>query len=88
MHTLIIICGGLSLLIASLLFGYAWGNGFLGLIVGIKLFIPIWFVFSFLNMWIGTQQGYSWSEEFPIFLGVLGVPVIAAALLWWKLSIN
>ena len=88
MHTVIVLGGGVTLLIACLLLGHAWGNGLSGLIMGIKTFIPIWIFCSILNMWIGTQHGYSWTEEFPIFLAICAVPIIVALLLLWKLSIN
>lgn len=86
MHTLIVIGGGFALLIASLLLGHAWGNGMPGLLLGTKVFIPIWIVCSALKMWIGIQHGYSWGEEFPIFLGISALPIIVASLVWWKIS--
>jgi len=30
------------------------------------------------------QAGYSVTEEFPIFLGIFGVPALVAGLVWWK----
>ena len=86
MHTLIVVGGGFALLIASLLLGHAWGNGLPGLLAGAKIFIPIWLICSGLNMWIGVQHGYSWGEEFPIFLGICAAPIIVASLVWWKFS--
>lgn len=86
MHTLIVIGGGFALLIASLLLGQAWGNGMPGLLIGIKAFIPIWIICSALNMWIGVQHGYTWTEELPIFLGIAALPIIAASLVWWEIS--
>lgn len=86
MHTLIVVGGGFALLSASLLLGHAWGNGLPGLLAGAKIFIPIWLICSGLNMWIGVQHGYSWGEEFPIFLGISALPIIIASLTWWKLS--
>lgn len=86
MHTFIVIGGGFALLIASLLLGHAWGNGALGLLIGAKVFIPIWIICSALNMWIGVQHGYSWSDEFPIFLGICAAPIVIASLIWWRLT--
>ncbi len=86
MHTLIVVGGGLALLMACLLLGHAWGNGIAGLLNGIKLYIPLWIVCSGLNMWIGVQHGYSWSEELPIFLVICAIPIIVASLLWWKVG--
>ncbi|MDR5170384.1 hypothetical protein IHQ56_00985 [Methylobacillus flagellatus] len=86
MHTLIVLGGGFALLITSLLLGHAWGNGISGLLTGAKTFIPLWLICSSLNMWIGVQHGYSWGEEFPIFLAILAFPIIVASLIWWKIA--
>ena len=86
MHTLIVLGGGLAVLAACLLLGHAWGNGMPGVLAGAKVFIPLWLLGAFANMWVGTHHGYSWSEEFPIFLGIFALPAAAAALLWWKLT--
>jgi hypothetical protein len=86
MHTIIVVGGGFSLLVASLLLGHAWGNGMSGLLTGAKIFIPVWIICSALNMWIGVQHGYTWHDEFPIFLGICTVPIIVACLVWWKFS--
>ena len=86
MHTVIVIGGGFALLAASLLLGHAWG-GLPGLVAGAKWFIPLWLAGSFVNMWVGVSTaGYSWGEEFPIFLGIFAVPAVVAGLLAWKLS--
>lgn len=86
MHTVIVIGGGFALLAACLLLGHAWG-GMAGLLTGAKLFIPLWLAGAFVNMWVGVSTaGYSWSEEFPIFLGIFAVPTVVAGLLWWKFS--
>lgn len=84
MHTLIVLGGGFALLTACLLLGHAWGGGTQGLSIGVKIFIPLWIVCSILNMLIGVQHGYSWTEEFPIFLGICAAPIIVASLVWWK----
>jgi hypothetical protein len=85
MHTVIVIGGGFALMAACLLLGHAWG-GMPGLLTGARLFIPLWLVGAFVNMWVGTTHGYSWAEEFPIFLGIFAVPAVVAGLLWWKLA--
>ena len=86
MHTVIVIGGGFALMAASLLLGHAWGQGLPGLVMGAKLFIPLWFAGAFVNMWVGVSSaGYSWGEEFPIFLGIFALPAVVAGLLWWKL---
>jgi len=85
MHTVIVLAGGFCLLAACGLLGHAWGT-MPGLLLGVKLFIPLWFVAAFINMWVGTTHGYSWGEEFPIFLAIFAVPAVAAGLLWWRLG--
>ena len=85
MHTVIVIGGGFALLTACLLLGHSWA-GMAGLVTGAKVFIPLWLLGAFVNMWVGTTHGYSWAEEFPIFLGIFAVPVVVAALVWWKLG--
>lgn len=87
MHTVIVIGGGLALLIACLLLGHAWGHGMAGAVVGAKAFIGLWLVCAFVNMAVGVMgAGYSWGEEFPIFLGIFAAPAALAALLAWKLA--
>lgn len=85
MHTVIVLGGGFALLLACLLLGNAWGS-MPGLIMGAKVFIPLWLVGAFVNMWVGTTHGYSWAEEFPIFVGIFAVPAVVAALVWWKIA--
>ena len=86
MHTVIVVGAGLALLLSCLLLGHAWGGGMPGVPTGAKLFIPLWLVGAFVNMWIGTTHGYSWGEEAPIFLGIFALPAVVAGLLWWKLA--
>jgi hypothetical protein len=87
MHTVIVIGGGFALLLACVLLGHALGGSMPGLVTGAKLFIPLWLIGAAINMWIGVRQaGYSAAEEFPIFLGIFGVPALVAGLVWWKLS--
>ena len=83
MHTMIVVGGGLALLLACVLLGHAWGAT-PGVVTGAKAFVPLWLLAAFINMWVGTTHGYSWSEEFPIFLGIFAAPTIIAGLVWWK----
>lgn len=85
MHTLIVLAAGFSAFAACLLLGHAWGN-WPGLREGARLFIPLWLCGAFVNMWVGTRHGYSWGEEFPIFLMIFAIPAAVAGLVWWKLS--
>ena len=85
MHTVIVLGGGVALLLACVLLGHAWGS-LPGLVIGAKVFIALWLVGAFVNMWVGTTHGYSWAEEFPIFLAIFALPAAIAGLLWWKVS--
>ena len=52
-----------------------------------KIFMTIWFVVAAVNMWIGiTRAGYSFTEEFPLFLLIFLLPAAAAVLIKWKFS--
>ena len=88
MRSVIIIAAGFVLLAISL---FAWRlagrTGDESMLLGAKIFIPVWFVIAALNMWLGVARaGYSFMEELPIFLAIFGLPAAAAAFLWWKLS--
>ena len=48
--------------------------------------MPLWLLGAFVNMWIGVQHGYSWAEEFPVFLLVFMIPAVLAGIVWWKFS--
>jgi len=57
------------------------------MVLGAKIFIPIWLVVAAVNMWIGVAKaGYSVVEELPIFLAIFALPAAAAGFIWWKLS--
>ncbi len=87
MHTVIVVGGGFALLLACLLLGHAFGGGKAGLVMGAKVFIPLWLIGAGINMWIGVNQaGYSVAEEAPIFLGIFGACAAVAAFVWWKFS--
>jgi hypothetical protein len=48
-------------------------------------FVVIWFVAAAGNMWIGVSQaGYSFREEFPIFLLIFLLPSAVAIFVKWK----
>jgi len=81
MHTVIVVAGGLVLLAGCLLIGRYTGGAETGALV----FIPLWLVAAALNMWIGVKRaGYSYGEEFPIFLLVFTLPAAVAVWLWWR----
>jgi hypothetical protein len=87
-HTVKVIAGGFALLALCLLLGrIAGGAPAAGLTLGVKVFIPLWFVASGLNMWLGVSKaGYTVGEEAPIFLLVFAVPATVALFLVWKFS--
>jgi hypothetical protein len=88
MRSVIIIVAGLVFLA---IFAYAprlFGRtGAESMILGAKLFIPLWFIAAAINLWIGVAQaGYTFMEELPIFLAIFGIPAAVAAFVWWKLA--
>jgi hypothetical protein len=86
MRTVIIILGGFVLLAAC--FGVArlfGSNVAVATGTAVKIFMTIWFVVAAVNLWIGVAQaGYSFTEEFPIFLLIFLLPAAAAILIKWK----
>ena len=86
MHTLKVLAAGLVLLAVCLVVGrgLASGGPAAGMAMGVKIFVPLWFVGAAVNMWLGvTRAGYTVAEEAPVFALVFGLPVAAALLVWW-----
>jgi hypothetical protein len=85
MRTLIIIGIGFALL--GLCLGAGWlAGGAAKMKFAALVFIGLWFIAAAVNMYIGvTRAGYSFMEELPIFLLILGAPAVVAAILRWKL---
>jgi hypothetical protein len=81
MHTIMVMAGGFVLLAICLLAGrYTGGVGKAAL-----AFIPLWFIGAAVNMAIGVHRaGYSYADEFPIFVLIFTVPAAVAAWLWWS----
>jgi hypothetical protein len=49
------------------------------------IFTLLWLLVAGANMWMGiSKAGYSFSEEFPIFLLIFALPVLAAVFVKWK----
>ncbi|MFZ6861154.1 hypothetical protein ACO0K7_00810 [Undibacterium sp. Ji67W] len=86
MHTIIVIAAGIIILVSGLFLGNIYDGGSSGMILAAKIFIPLWFGLAFVNMYFGVQRGYSWAEEFPIFLGIFLLPAIISVVIIWKLS--
>ncbi|WP_275096583.1 hypothetical protein [Sedimenticola hydrogenitrophicus] len=82
MRTLLITFGGFVLWAACL--GIArllGGKSALSKWTPTIVFAIIWFVLAVANMWVGVARaGYSFSEEFPIFLLIFVLPVAAAVV--------
>ena len=80
MHTIMIVVGGLVLLGAFLLVGYfAKGRELTAIARAAKIFNPIWFVISLINMSVGVlSAGYTIVQELPFLLVVFGIPAAAA----------
>ncbi|MGE3065988.1 MAG: hypothetical protein AB7K67_10395 [Hyphomicrobiaceae bacterium] len=76
MHTILVIAAGLVLLGACLLAGRAAGRP---LAAAAMWFLPLWLAGAAANMWIGVNHaGYTYAQEFPIFLLVFAVPAVIA----------
>ncbi|AZO79971.1 MULTISPECIES: hypothetical protein [unclassified Bosea (in: a-proteobacteria)] len=86
MHTVKVIAAGFALLGALLLIAPRLNTGGRHPIVfAMKLFIPLWFVASVINLIIGINRaGYTFLQEVPILLVVFGVPALVAGLVWWR----
>jgi hypothetical protein len=87
MHTVIVIAIGFGVLAASVLVGRHIGGSSAAMASAALVFLPIWFIGAGINLWIGVSKaGYSFKEEFPIFLVVFAVPAVVALVLWWMLK--
>jgi len=89
MHSLKVILVGFLLLAACLALGHALNrtSPTAGMIIGVKLFLPLWLIGAGINMWLGVAKaGYSVAEEAPVFVVVFLVPAAVAALVWWRLA--
>jgi hypothetical protein len=53
--------------------------------VATAAFAVLWLVVAGVNMWMGVSRaGYSFAEEFPIFLLIFALPTAAAVFVKWK----
>ncbi|MCV9936579.1 hypothetical protein OIU35_09390 [Boseaceae bacterium BT-24-1] len=86
MHTVKVIAAGFALLGVLLLIAPRLNTGGRHpIIFAMKLFIPLWFVASVINLIIGINRaGYTFLQEAPILLVVFGVPALVAGLIWWR----
>jgi len=87
MRTALFLLAGLLLMGGFLLVGKLFAGQFpMATRAATLLFVTVWFAIAAANMWLGvTKAGYSITEELPIFLLIFAVPVIAAAVIKWRL---
>jgi hypothetical protein len=87
MHVLMVIIGGIALLGVVCLFGRLWGADMFALAPAAKAFIPVWFIVTVVNMWIGvTRAGYTVMDELPILGLNFAVPAGVAAVVIWQFA--
>jgi len=86
MRTVIIIVGGFVLWAVCLgIAKFLASSSTTAMTTATAAFVAIWFVAAASNMWIGVSQaGYSFQEEFPIFLLIFLLPVTVAVFVKWK----
>jgi hypothetical protein len=77
---------GFLLLAACALLGRLFSSNYPGASsAGTFTFVGLWLAISAANLWVGVAKaGYTFGDEFPIFLLIFGVPAIAAAILKWR----
>jgi hypothetical protein len=88
-HTIKVIAIGFALLALCLVIGRATGGASptAGLVLGAKLFLPLWLIGAGINMWLGVSKaGYSVAEEAPVFVLVFAIPAAVALVVWWRAS--
>ncbi|WP_186418626.1 hypothetical protein [Bosea sp. CS1GBMeth4] len=90
MHTVKVIAAGFALLGVLLLIAPRLDtSGRHPIVLAMKLFIPLWFAVSVINLIVGiTRAGYGFLEEVPILLLVFGLPALVASLIWWRFGRN
>jgi hypothetical protein len=85
-HTIKVIAIGVGLLVVCVVVGRMLNgvNPAAGMIVGAKLFFPLWLIGAGVNMWLGVSKaGYSVADEAPVFALVFAVPAAIAGVVWW-----
>jgi hypothetical protein len=87
MRTLLFLVAALLLLAAFLLIGKLFSAHYPDAPrIATASFTALWLIVAGVNMWVGVSKaGYSLADEAPVFLLIFGVPVVAAALLKWRL---
>ena len=81
MHTIVVMGGGFILLGAMMLVA-RWLTKGQKPGAGALVFLPVWLVFTLVNLWIGvTKAGYPLIEEAVIAVIVFGVPAALALVM-------
>ena len=79
MHTFLVIAGGIVLLGFFIAIARNLARSTSAIIRSCWLFVPVWLIFSGLNLWSGiTLAGYSLADEVPFFLAVFFIPTVIA----------
>lgn len=61
------------------------GLGAASMATATVVFVAAWFIVAAVNMAVGIlKAGYSFGEEFPIFLLIFAFPALAAIFVNWK----
>jgi hypothetical protein len=61
------------------------GSGAASMATATVVFVAAWFIAAAINMAVGIlKAGYSFGEEFPIFLLIFAIPALAAIFVKWK----
>jgi hypothetical protein len=61
------------------------GSGAASMATATAVFVAAWFIAAAINMAVGIlKAGYSFGEEFPIFLLIFALPALAAIFVNWK----
>ena len=86
MRTPLFLLAGLLLLAVCALLGRLFSSNYPGAAhAAIVSFVLLWLAISASNLWVGVAKaGYTFREEFPIFLLIFIVPAGIALFLKWK----
>ena len=86
MRTLIIIVIGYLIWVVCLGLAKLLANASTASIsLATTVFIVIWILVAAANMWVGVvRAGYAFSDELPIFLLIVLLPVATAIFVKWK----
>jgi hypothetical protein len=81
MHTFLVIAGGIVLLGFFIAIARNLARSTSAIIRACWLFVPVWLIFSGLNLWSGMAlAGYSLVDEVPFFLAVFFIPTVIAVI--------